>query len=214
MTVRILIADDHAVFRSGLRAFLEKEKGFRIVGEAADGAAALEAVRETPCDVLVLDIRMPGPPVARTIAAARRARSRLGVVVLTMFEDAYYLREALRAGATGFVLKRSTASDVVRAIRAAAEGEVFVDPVLAHHLAEPPAKGAAWSGGDSALSPRETEILIFLARGHTNVEIAARLSISPRTVETHRARIMEKLGIETRAEITAYAVEKGLFTPT
>lgn len=211
MSIRIFIADDHAIFRSGLRAFLEKESDFAVVGEAGDAPTALTGLARCDCDVLVLDIHMPGPPVRRTIEEALRARPDLGIVILTMHEDETYLREVFKAGARGFVIKKSTGTELIAAIRSVRAGRVHVDPALSHILVSSYVDPAPEAKGErSALSTREEEILRLLALGHTNSEVARQLNISKRTVEAHREHIMEKLGLETRAQLVSYAMEQGL----
>ncbi|GAB4112263.1 MAG: response regulator transcription factor [Acidobacteriota bacterium] len=215
MAIRILIADDHALFRSGLRAMLEKESDLEVVGETGNGFDTIRAVQQQPVDVLLLDLAMPGLPGSRVAEAVLAERPRLAVVVLTMHEDEYYLRELFEIGARAFVLKKSTGRDLLQAIRSAYRGERYVDPalagdVLASLLSHSPHRK---SGRLELLTQREQEVCMYLAYGHTNAEIAERLCISERTVETHRTNLTAKLGLKSRAELVRFAIENGLLKP-
>jgi DNA-binding NarL/FixJ family response regulator len=212
MPIRVLITDDHAVFRSGLRALLEKEPSFEVVGEAGSGIETLRALDHLPVDVLLLDISMPGLPGARTAQEALRKRPNLAVVVLTMHEDEYYLQELLRIGVRGYVLKKSTGTELVHAIRAAYRGDSYIDPALAHlvispYVGKPSTRELGHLG---LLTPREQEVCRLLAYGYTNAEVARQLFISDRTVETHRNNIMGKLDLKSRAELVRFAIDNGL----
>jgi two-component system, NarL family, response regulator NreC len=214
MKIRILIADDHSIFRSGLRAMLEREGDLEIVAETGNGFDTVRAVREHAVDVLLLDLSMPGLPGARVAEAVLADHPRLAIVVLTMHEDDYYLRELFRIGARAFVLKKSTGRDLLQAIRSAHRGERYVDPslggeVLASLLGAPPVERAARL---DLLTPREREICGLLAYGHTNAEIADKLCISERTVETHRTNLTGKLDLRSRAELVRFAIENGLLS--
>ena len=213
MSIQVLIADDHAVFRSGLRALLEKEEDIIVVGETGDGPATLDALELHPVDVLILDITMPGKNGTEVAAAAIRRRPKLSIVVLTMHEDEYYLQEMLRVGARAFVLKKSTGTELVEAIRSAHSGQQYVDSALAGSVISTLLGRRRRGGGQSRadlLTPREREICTLLANGHTNAEISAKLAISERTVETHRSHIMGKLSLQSRAELVRFAIEHGL----
>lgn len=216
MTTKLFIADDHAIFRHGLKSFLEKEVDMRIVGEAGDGQATLRALREQPVDVLILDINMEGPQVSEVIAAAREIQPKLAIVILTMHEDEFYLREVFRVGAKAFVLKKSTGRELVDAIRAVNQGGTYVDPALSHLLVSAyftpaPAKRKGEPGPN--LTKREREVMQLLGHGFTNDEVGQKLFISKRTVETHRANIKQKLGLKTRAELVRYAMAKDFIKP-
>jgi len=217
MPIRILIADDHAVFRAGLRALLEKEQDMRIVAEAADG---FEAAREAACrdiDVLLLDITMPGLTGPQVVEIVRQKKPELAIVVLTMHEDQQYLRELFRRGVRAFVLKRSSGQELVSAIRAAHRGEHYVDPSMAgRYLFSLTGETAERDTSDqlARLTPREREVCTLLAYGHTNAEIAGQLTISDRTVETHRSNIMTKLKLKSRAELVRFAIDSGLLELT
>ena len=209
-----MIADDHAIVRDGLRALVDAQPGLTVVGEASDGQEAWQRACELHPDVLVLDLSMP--IVGGAEAADRIARDcpTVRVLALTMHEERGYVSRLLRAGAAGFVLKRTASSELVRAIRAVAAGERYVDPALAGALlseqaSRPSRVGEASPSSTVALTVRETEVLRLLALGHSNKEIAGALSISVKTVETHRASGMAKLGITSRAALVRFAMLEG-----
>ncbi len=213
MSIRILIVDDHAVFRSGLIALLEKEADLEVVGEAGDGLAAIEAVDRHQFDVMLLDLSMPKLPGARVAEIALKKKPHLAIVVLTMHEDEFYLQELFKIGARAFVLKKSTGTELIQAIRVAHRGEQFIDPALAGHLisnyvGRTPSKKS--DGRIDLLTPREQEVCALLAYGHTNAEIAEKLFISERTVETHRTHLLGKLDLKSRAELVRFAIDHGL----
>lgn len=213
MSIRLLIADDHAVFRSGLKALLEKEEDVVVVAETGNGEETVSAVENCEIDVLVLDISMPGLPGTKVAEAVLEKHPDLGVVVLTMHEDEYYLQEMLSLGVKAFVLKKSTGTDLIQAIRAAARGEQYVDPALAGSMIHSYLGRRVKRRGQSKvdlLTPREQEVCSLLAGGHTNAEIAQKLAISERTVETHRAHIMTKLDLQSRAELVRFAIDHSL----
>ncbi len=212
MAIRLIIADDHAMFRSGLRALLEKESDFEILAETGNGFDTLRAVSGSEVDVLLLDLSMPGLPGSRVAESVLEERPHLPIVILTMHEDEYYLRELLKIGVRSFVLKKSTGSDLVKAIRAAYRGESYVDPSLGGKLlsalCDPNPRNSGHRVG--VLTPREQEVCTLLAFGHTNAEIAEKLCISERTVESHRNNITTKLGLKSRAELVRFAIDNGL----
>ncbi|MGD0093286.1 MAG: response regulator transcription factor [Planctomycetota bacterium] len=214
MAIRILIADDHHLFRSGLRALFEKEADFEVVGETGTGPDTVLTVHEQPADVLLLDLNLPGLSGQRVAERVLSAHPKLAVVVLTMFRDAYYLKELLRTGVKGFMLKTASPGELLRAIRAAFKGETFVDPALSGELAssyaERPKPEEQQEKRLDILSPREREVCGLLAHGHTNAEMAKKLFISPRTVEMHRASLMNKLGLKGRAEVLRFAMDNNL----
>jgi two-component system response regulator NreC len=202
--ISIVLADDHEVVRTGLRLLLQGQEGMHVVGEAGDVAGALRLVESGRPDVLVLDLSMPGPPSLTAIAQVKDA---CAVVILTMQSDPAFAREALRAGARGYVLKEAAGAELVTAIRTAAAGETYLSPRLGARMAVGP--GDAGDAPDD-LSPREVDVLRLLALGHTNAEIGEQLFLSVRTVETHRAHIQRKLDRTTRADLVRYARERGL----
>jgi len=217
MPIRILIADDHAVFRSGLKELLEKESDIVVVGETGNGFDTIRAVEETNVDILILDITMPGLPGPKVAESVLKNKPSLIIVVLTMHEDEYYLQEMFRLGVRAYVLKKSTGTDVVQAIRAAQKGDEYIDPALANLVISSfvgRQSKVKKSGRLDLTTPREKEVLTLLAYGHTNAEIAERLNISERTVETHRTNIMSKLELKTRAELVRFAIDNGLLKLT
>jgi two-component system response regulator NreC len=205
-TTKVVIADDHAVVRSGLKMLLEAEPGFEVTGEARDLRSAMTFVRAQSPDVLVLDLNMPGGPTLPAIPEFLDASPGTAIVVLTMQNDPAFAREALRAGALGYVLKECANAELVEAVRAATEGRTYLQPQLGARLAAEPPKADA----DDDLSGRETEVLHLIALGHTNTEIAEQLYLSVRTVESHRAHIQQKLRLSTRAELVRYALDHDL----
>lgn len=209
--MRILIADDHAVFRSGLRALLENEEDFEVVAETGTAPETLDAAAKLKPDAILLDVSMPGAVGASTAKAILEKEPGAAIVVLTMHEDSYYLQEFLKAGARGYVLKKSSSTEVVQAIRAAVRGDNYVDPALASHLINPYVGRAVSAKNDGiTLTQREREVCRLLALGHTNAEVAGMLFISDRTVETHRNNITNKLGLKNRAQLVRYAIEHGM----
>jgi len=209
MTIRVLIVDDHAVVRSGLRRVLDAEPDIETVAEAADAdRAVFEAIEHKP-DVVLLDVTMPGKSGIEGIPALLQAASEAKVLMLSMQNDPHYVREAFEAGARGYVLKEAADTEVVDAIRAVAAGERYVHPALGAKLVQAESEERRRAEEDP-LSDREREVLRLLALGHTNQEIAKMLYISVRTAETHRAHIMQKLGLTSRAQLVSYALAEGL----
>jgi two-component system response regulator NreC len=190
-----------------LKALLDAEPGFEVTGEARDVRSALTYVRAQRPDVLVLDLNMPGDKSLPAIPELLEASPGTAIVVLTMQNDPAFAREALRAGALGYVLKESANAELVEAVRSATEGRTYLQPQLGARLA---AEAPTPEAGDDDLSQRETEVLKLIALGHTNTEIAERLYLSVRTVESHRAHIQQKLRLSTRAELVRHALEHGL----
>jgi two-component system, NarL family, response regulator NreC len=200
----IVIADDHQVVRSGLKLLLDAEEDFEVVAEAGDTDAAARAVLGYKPDVVVLDLNMPGGSSLRVIPKMLTDSPDSNIVVLTMQEDPAFAREALQAGALGYVLKEAADSELVEAVRLAAEGRTYLHPELGAKIASEPLKPA---GPPDDLTEREVDILRLIALGHTNTEIAEQLFLSVRTVESHRARVQQKTGLTTRAELVRYALE-------
>ena len=212
--IRILLADDHTVLRSGLRALLSAQADLEVAGEAADGGEALRLAQTLQPDVVVMDIGMPGVSGIDATARIRRELPSTKVLILSMHDDQGYLRQALRAGASGYVLKKAADTELLAAIRAAARGEVFLDPSLAKGFVEDVVLPKAQEPDIPMLSDREREVLHLLARGHTNQQVADRLCIGVKSVETYKARLMEKLGLKGRAELVRYALTHGLLKDT
>jgi two-component system response regulator NreC len=204
--LRVVLADDHAVVRSGLKLLLA-QAGMEVVAEAGDVESALRYVLGHKPDVLVLDLNMPGEPSLPAIPRFLEISPNTHVVVLTMQQEPEFAREALRGGATGYVLKEAADAELVQAIEAARDGRTYVNPSLGARLAAEPPKP---TGPPDGLSDREAEILRLIALGHTNAEIAKQLYLSVRTVETHRAHIQQKTRRTSRAELVRYALDHGL----
>jgi two-component system response regulator NreC len=206
--IDIVVVDDHAVVRSGLRLLLEAEEDFTVVAEAGNAREAVFEVRAHEPDVILLDLVMPGESGIEAVPKLLHEAPEAKILVLSMQDDPQYVREAFAAGAQGYVLKEAADADVVDAIRQVAAGGSYVHPALGARLVAADAAARAAAEADP-LSDREREVLRLLALGHTNQEIAKQLFISVRTAETHRAHIMRKLGLETRAELVRYALEHG-----
>lgn len=208
--IRVLVADDHMIVRSGIRHVLETEPGFEVVGEAATGAEAIALAKELQPDVVVLDISMPeesGLEVAAFLSNSAGPR----VLILSMHNNAEYVLESVRAGAHGYLLKDTAATELRDAIRAVCRGESYFSPPVASRLsAAVRGEQGAHAVGLNQLTGREREVLLGIVRGRTNKEIAARLGISHRTVETHRESLMRKLQIRTVAELTRFALGAGI----
>ena len=206
-TIRIVVADDHQVVRTGLKLLLDSEEDFEVVAEAGDVASASRTVLGYKPDVLVLDLNMPDGSSLPAIPKMLTDSPNTNIVVLTMQEDPAFAREALQAGARGYVLKEAADSELVEAVRMAAEGRTYLHPELGAKIAAAPAEPA---GPPDDLTEREVEILRLIALGHTNAEIAEQLFLSVRTVESHRARIQQKTSLNTRAELVRYAFDHDL----
>jgi two-component system response regulator NreC len=208
-TVRVLIADDHAVVRAGLRLLLDAEADLEVVGEAGNGGEAVLRSRALEPDVVLMDVVMPGEGGVEATRRLRAERPETKVLMLSMQDDPRYVREAFDAGASGYVLKDAADTEVVQAVRDVAAGGRYVNPALGAGLIEAAVEETRRAGADP-LSDREREVLRLLAHGHTNQEISRQLYLSVRTVETHRAHIMQKLRLRSRAELVSYALEQGL----
>ncbi len=214
-SIRVLIADDHAVLRAGLRMLIEAQSDMKVVGEAADGHEAVSRARDLESDVVLLDLTMPGPPGTATIERLVRLEPKPRVLVLTMHDDPAYLGSALHAGASGYIVKKAADVELLDAIRVVHGGGTFVNltrPGEAgrSHDSQPVARDTPAGGQARPLSRREAEVLRLLAQGHTNQAVADRLAISVKTVETHRQRLLEKLGLKSRADIFRFALDCGL----
>jgi two-component system response regulator NreC len=209
--LQIFLADDHMVVREGLKALINAQPDMIVIGEAADGQTAWQQARECQPDVVIMDITMPALNGVEATAQLKRACPNIKVLALSVHEDTSYLRQLLTAGAAGYILKHAAADDLIQAIRLVAAGGVYLDPALAGHVVaryvRVPAVTSELLG--TALSERETEVVRRIAQGYTNKEIATQLNLSVKTVETYRARAMDKLGLESRAALVRYALERG-----
>jgi two-component system response regulator NreC len=213
--IRVVIADDHAVVRAGLRLLIEAQPDLEVVGEAADGAATLRAVRAATPDVVVLDFTMPDSRGTQTIEALARLHPSPRVLVLTMHDDRVYALAALAAGADGYVAKKAADIELLTAIRAVYHGRTVVDLTRPGALVSGRDEGRAIRGTPPnalprPLSPQEAKVIRLLAEGHTYREVAVRLDVSVKTVETYRKRLTEKLGLKTRSDLFRFASESGL----
>jgi two-component system, NarL family, response regulator NreC len=213
--IRLLLVDDHKIVRAGLKMLFQAEPDIEIVGEASSGAAALERVAEVKPDVVVMDVAMPGMSGIEATRQIKEESPETAVIALTMHEDEQYFFQMLAAGASGYVPKRAAPDDLVSAIRAVSQGQVFLYPSLAKLLvadflqrADPEVDLAP----AEELTPREREVLTCIAEGYTNREIGKKLTISVKTVDRHRENIMHKLNMNSRVDLVKYAIEKGLIT--
>ena len=214
--IKVLIADDHAILRAGLRLLINAQADMEVVSEASDGTHAVRAARDTRPHVALLDLTMPGSSGMRALEDIIRYCSETRVIVLTMHDDPAYLRSVLAAGACGYVLKRAVDTELLAAIRAVHRGGVFVDPSLAHVFVQDAlnkANRAPQSARSlSLLSERELQVLGLIAQGYGSQDIAKRIVVSVKTVETYRSRIAEKLGLQSRSDIVRFALDMGLLT--
>jgi len=208
--IRIALCDDHAVVRSGLRRILEAEPDFEVVGEAGTAGEAVAVARDTQPDVFVMDVGLPDRSGIAATADVSRASPATGVLILTVHDDVAYLRQAFDAGAAGYLVKEAADVELVQAVRDVAAGKQYVHPSLGAALLAPDAATARPAGPGGELSEREVEVLGLIATGLTNAEIAERIFVSVRTVETHRAHIHQKLDVRTRAELVRIARQAGL----
>lgn len=213
MSIRILLADDHAILRRGLKALLEREPDMEVVGEAQDGRDTLKSVEELRPDVVVLDITMPnlnGIEAARQILAKG---SQTAVLILSMHSDEGYVLRALRAGARGYLLKDAVEGELIQAIRAVADGKAYFSPEVSRLLVEDYVQGMQQRGlqdSHELLTTREREVLQLLAEGKTSKDIASMLALSVYTVDTHKSNLMQKLSLHSMAELILYSVRKGI----
>lgn len=209
---RILLADDHAILRAGLRLLIDNQPGLSVVGEAGSGAEAIEKAKALQPDVILLDLNMPGMDGLAAIPLLKQEAPESRILVLTMYDDLSYLQEALHAGASGYVLKKAVDSELLLALQTVLRGETYVHSAMTQKLLQKvetkaaPAKDDPWN----SLSERERDVLRLVALGYTNAEIAGELYLSVKTVETYRARGMEKLNLQTRAQLVKAALERGL----
>jgi len=206
MPVRILIADDHAVVRSGLRALLSSHTELEFVGEAGDGIETMRLAETLQPDMILIDITMPPDNGIETAKRLKEKHPKINILFLTMHEDETLLHEALRAGASGYVIKRAEESEIIQAIHAAMRGDIYVHPAMTRALFDQPVATEHRRGSSvEELTPREVDVLRLLVRGNTNRQIGELLDLSVRTVENHRANLMGKLGLSSRVELVNYA---------
>ena len=212
--ITIVLADDHKVVRQGLRAILEAEPAFRVIGEAGSGLEAARLLERLRPDVLVLDLMIPELSGLEVTRQVRRRSPKTRVVILSMHSDKSYVLEALRNGAAGYVLKDSSADELIKAVHEAAANRRYLSPPLSDSAVDAYAQQASATGTDSydSLSSREREVFQLAAEGHTNKEIGKMLFISPRTVEIHRANMMQKLGLSNQTELIRYALKRGILS--
>jgi two-component system, NarL family, response regulator NreC len=212
--IRILLADDHAVLRSGLAALLNARSDMEVVGEAADGAELLTLVETANPDVILLDLTMPRLGGLEALPLLRQRIPAARVLILTMHQDEGYLRRAIKGGAAGYVLKKAADMELIAAIQAVMRGDLYVHPSMTRALLDDMTPDAGQTANEpdlwETLSEREQEVLQLVALGHTSKEIADQLSVSAKTVDTYRARGMEKLGLRSRAALVRFALAKGL----
>ena len=215
--IRIVLAEDHAMVRQGIRAILEAEADFSIVGETGDGLEAVQLVTSEAPEVFIVDLMMPGLSGLEVIRQVRRHTPQTEIVVLSMHDDEAYILEALRSGASAYVLKRCTASELKKAVREAAQGRRYLGPPLSERAIETYLRAlqeeAVPEDPYAFLTNREREVLHLTVAGQTSTHIGEHLSISPRTVEKHRSNLMQKLGVHSKAELVRYALSRGLIAP-
>jgi len=210
MSIKILIADDHGVLRAGLRALLSAEPDLEVVGEAADGPSALRLAAELRPDVLLMDISMPGLTGIEVARQLKTAQPDTRVLILTLHQDEGLLREAIHAGATGYIVKQAVEAELISAIYAVHRGDMYIHPSMTRALLQGVSPTLVPEAPTEQLSPREVEVLRLVAQGHTNRQTAEMLHVSVRTVESHRANLMSKLGVSSPAQLVRYAIEHGL----
>ncbi|MBI5868403.1 MAG: response regulator transcription factor [candidate division Zixibacteria bacterium] len=205
--IRVILADDHSLFRAGLRSILEAQPGFEIVGEAVDGHSTLACLAATPVDILLLDISMPGLNGIETLRRIGAQENSVKVITLSMHSDRYFIAEAFKAGAKGYLLKDSAIQELVKGIRTVMEGNVYLSSTIAGILVDDyVALANATRRSANDLTSREREVLQMIAEGRSTKEVASQLCLSTKTVETHRKRLMDKLEIHSVAELTRYAI--------
>ena len=215
--IRVMIADDHAILRAGLRMLVSAQPDMDVISEASDGETAIQTARESKPDVVLLDLTMPRVGGIKALHAIMRDCPEVRVLILTMHDDSAYLRSALAAGASGYLLKRAVDAELIAAIRAVHRGGVFIDPRLAGTLVQ---NVLAKTGSNTRsarpaniLSRRELQVLGLVARGYTSAEIATQIYVGVKTIETYRSRFTQKLGLRTRSDVIRFAVQMGLLTP-
>jgi len=214
MTIRVLLVEDHNVVREGLRLLLNAQPDMQVVAEATDGRAAVELAKQSFPDVAVVDIAMPEVDGIEATRLIRVACPQARILMLTMYESETYCLRAMEAGATGYVLKRAASEELIGAVRAVARGEIFLDPSVGHKLLDRLThRGRGGPAGDELLSSRELEIMLLIVQGLSSQEITEKLELSASTVQTHRAHILQKLGLDTTVDLVRYAIRSGLIEP-
>jgi len=212
--MRVLLADDHALVRAGFRTLVESTEGFEVVGEVGDGVAALEAIQTKAPDMVLLDIGLPGMSGLEVAERLARDGSRTKVVILSMHATEEYVLTALRAGAVGYLLKDASVQELQFALQAVRRGETYLSPAISRHVIEGYVQRVGTDAPvDETLTPRQREVLQMVAQGHSTKEIAHRLGLSGKTVETHRSQLMERLKIYDVAGLVRYAIRIGLISP-
>ncbi len=213
--IRVLIADDHAILREGVRALLQATEDIEVAGEAADGLQAVEQARRLDPDVVLMDIAMPGLGGIEATLELKKVGSRARVLVMSQYEDREYVRRLLKAGVSGYVLKKSAGAELANAIRAVHRGGLVLDPEVARAAVEDSGPGGGAGGGDpyETLTDREKQVLKLVAEGKSNKEVAELLGISVKTAMSHRERMMEKLDLHNRTELFRYALKLGVIKP-
>lgn len=213
MPLKILVTDDHGVIRAGLRALLMNTAEIQVVGEAADGSEAIRLTETLRPDIVIMDLSMTEMGGIEATRRIKETNPDVRILILTIHEDDSLLKEALRAGASGYIIKRAVESDLINAIHVLARGDMYIHPSMTRALLRDIAPTPAPDVDIEALTPREVDVLRMLARGYTNRQIAEQFGISPRTVEGHRANISSKLGLHSRVDLVNYAEERGLLNP-
>lgn len=211
--IRVLLADDHALVRAGIRGLLESLPGIEVVAETGDGREALELIRTSHPDVVLMDIAMPGMNGLEVAARVAKESPDVRVVILSMHADEEYVWQALRAGAAGYLLKEADTAELELAVKAASRGKTYLSPAISKHVADYVRRTGGETGALEHLTPRQREILQLIAEGRTTKEIAHTLKISIKTVETHRAQLMDRLDIHDVAGLVRYAIRMGLVSP-
>jgi two-component system, NarL family, response regulator NreC len=213
MPIRILITDDHGVIRAGLRALLSGLPEIEVVGEAVDGRDTLRKAVELNPDIVIMDLSMPEMGGVEATAQLAQIAPNVRVLILTVHEEESLLKEVIRAGAVGYIIKRAVEDELIHAIRVVARGDMYVHPSMTRVLfSPPPSSPESMDSAVEALTAREIEVLRLLAKGYTNRQIAEQLGISPRTAEGHRANLSSKLGLRSRVELVDYAQQHGLLS--
>lgn len=210
MTIKILLVDDHGVLRAGLRALLNREKDMQVVGEAGSAAEALHLSGQLAPDVILMDISLPDQSGIQVTQTIKARYPKLRILILTIHEDEGLLRAAIQNGASGYILKRAVASELVNAIHSVQAGDLYIHPAMTRALLGESSPERASAADTLTLTARETDVLRLIAQGFTNRQIAEKLTLSIRTVESHRANLMEKLDLHSRVELVRYAAKRGL----